>query len=100
MYRTFISTFFLIIFTVFISAPTIIAMVDDTIDVSVFFASSEEEEKGNEKGKDKELLFFESLDNYPDLCSNGKTNGLAYFLKKYSKPHLNLIFPPPEHNTI
>lgn len=100
MYRTVISTFFLIIFTAFVSAPTIIAMVDDTIDISIFFASSEEEEKGNEKEKDKELLFFESLDSDPDLYSNGKTSGLAYFFKKYSKPHLNLILPPPEHSTI
>lgn len=100
MYRKFISTFFLLIFTAFISAPTIIAMVDDTVDVSVFFASSEEEEKGNEKEKDKELLFFESLDSNLSFNSSKVTNGLTYFFKKYSKPHLNLILPPPEHNII
>jgi len=100
MYRKFISTFFLLIFTAFISAPTIVAMVDDAIDVSVFFASSEEEEKGNEKEKDKELLFFESLDSeFTEDLTKG-ANRLIYYFKKYSKPHLNLILPPPEHNII
>ncbi|MCF7567340.1 hypothetical protein L3X37_03035 [Sabulilitoribacter arenilitoris] len=100
MYRKVVSTFFLIIFTAFVSGPTIILMVDDTIDVSAFYASSEEEEKGNEKEKDKELLFFETLDSDSNIYSNRETIGLVYFFKKYSKPHLNLILPPPEHSII
>ena len=44
MTRSFISLLLSTIFLVFLAAPTIIVVVDNSIDVSIFYASSEEEE--------------------------------------------------------
>ena len=83
-------------FLLFIAAPTIITMVDDTIDVSIIFSASEEEEKGNEKHIDVELLFSNEDANDSDLVYLSIENNLGYYFKKYPKPHLNLISPPPD----
>ncbi|GAA3644327.1 hypothetical protein GCM10022397_31490 [Flavivirga jejuensis] len=85
---------------VFLTTPTIITIVDDSIDISFFFSSSEEEEKGGEKNKDKEVLFFEFNINELDFDSNEAKNNLEYYFKNYPKPHLNLISPPPESHIL
>jgi hypothetical protein len=72
-------------------------MVDDTIDVSIALAASEEEEKGNEKNLDIEVLFSNLKTNESDLVFAISENNLGYYFKNYPKPHLNLISPPPEH---
>lgn len=96
MSRNLVSICLSVLFLVFLVAPTIITLVDDTADVSMFYAASEEEEKGSEKDKEIEVLFFELHKNELDYnTSNGK-NSLGYYFKKYPKPHLNLISPPPE----
>ena len=77
-----------------LTAPTIITMVDDSIDVSFFFVSSEEEEKGGEKDKDMEVLFFDLNLSESYFTSKKTKNNLKYYFKNYSKPHLNLISPP------
>jgi len=90
------SIFFTLIFVAFLMAPTIIRMIDDSIDISVVYTTSEEE-KGGEKIKDIEVLFFElnhSLDEEVLSLSNGTSH---YYFKNYLKPHLNLISPPPEY---
>ena len=90
------SIFFTLIFVAFLMAPTIIRLIDDSIDISVVYTTSEEE-KGGEKIKDIEVLFFE-LDHCLDeevLSLNNSTS--HYYFKNYIKPHLNLISPPPEY---
>jgi hypothetical protein len=96
MSRQVIAIFFSIIFVSLLVAPSIIALVDDSVDISVFYTSSEEEEKGNEKNKDLEKLFFDSP--YPETVFSifNPENELEYFFNAYSKPHLNIISPPPE----
>ena len=56
MSRNIVSLSFSIVFLVFLVAPTIIAMMDDSADISVFYASSEEEEKGIDKNKEVEVM--------------------------------------------
>lgn len=96
MSRNIISICFSVIFLVFLTAPTIITMVDDSIDVSFFFVSSEEEEKGGKKDKDVEVLVFDLNVSEADFASNKTENNLEYYFKNYAKPHLNLISPPPQ----
>ncbi|NMH88879.1 hypothetical protein [Flavivirga algicola] len=97
MSKNIISICFSIIFVAFLTAPTIIAFADDSVDISFFFASSEEEEKGSKKDKDVELLFFNLNVNEIDFASNETEDDLEYYFKNnYPKPHLNLISPPPE----
>ena len=100
MLRNLVSIFFSLIFLAFLAAPSIITIIDDSIDVSIFYASSEEEEKGHEKNKDTEILFSESINNDLVFDSKKTKNNLGYYFKNYPKPHLNLIIPPPEQNIL
>ena len=79
-------------------APTIITLIDDSSDISMFYASSEEEEKGIDKNKEIEILFFEIENPQFDFTILKSKNYLGYCFKNYLKPHLNLISPPPEVN--
>ena len=96
MKRNLISLLFSTMFLLFLTAPTVILIIDNSADVSCFFISSEEEEKGHEKSKDKELMIYDVLNETAILDSNEIENNSAYFFKNYSKPHLNLISPPPD----
>ena len=80
-----------------ITAPTILVAIDDSIDVSVFYSITEEEEKkGNEKNKEFEVLVIISNSDFEGFNSADNKEDLEYQFKTYSKPHLNLISPPPE----
>ncbi len=96
MSRSIVSILLSSLFLLFLTAPTIILMIDDSADVSFYYASSEEEEKGSEKNKEIELLFSELNNTDLDFASSEVENNLGFYFKNYPKPHLNLIFPPPE----
>jgi len=100
MSKKIVSIFLSVIFLLFIVTPTIIVLVDDTIDVSIAFSASEEEEKGNEKNLDIEVLFSNLKANESDLVFAVSENNLGYYFKNYPKPHLNLISPPPEQHIL
>jgi len=100
MSKRIVSIFLSVIFLLFIVTPSIIVMVDNTIDVSMAFSASEEEEKGHEKNLDIEVLFFKLKTNGSDLVFAFNENRLGYYFKNYPKPHLNLISPPPEHHIL
>ena len=83
---------FVTLFTLIISAPTIIVSCDDSADISAFFGINEEEEQ-----EDIKLLFDELLEEYEDFSVEAsKVEYIDYVSNKYYKPHLNLISPPPE----
>jgi hypothetical protein len=71
-------------------------MVDDTVDISFFYSLSEEEERGHQTIKNLEIISSDF--NHSDLLFSSKLNSntIGYNFKKYPKPHLNLISPPPE----
>lgn len=96
MSRKSVSIFFSVLFLLFIVTPSVIVMVDDTVDISIVFSNSEEEEKGNEKHLDIEVLFSKLKTSDSDFTFAVSENNLEYYYKKYPKPHLNLISPPPE----
>ncbi|AUP79652.1 hypothetical protein [Flavivirga eckloniae] len=97
MSRNIVSISLSIFFMVLLTAPTIVTVIDDSIDVSFLFDSSEEEEKkGSKKDKNSEILFFEFNENEVGLALKKKKNSLQYYSKSYSKPHLNIISPPPD----
>lgn len=92
MYKKAISIFFTILFLGLITAPSIIMAIDDSVDISVFYSISEEEEES------KNLKIFPSFGDLDYSFSEFfKYNTyLGYRYKIYPKPHLNLISPPPE----
>lgn len=80
-----------------IIVPSVLVFVDDTIDISfILDASEEEEEKGKDKNKELEVFAVDNLSDLDDLFSSEIVDNLEYAYKKYTKPHLNLISPPPE----
>lgn len=91
-----IALFFAILFIAFTAAPTLLVAVNDSVDVSVYFGSAEEEEQEKENEKTFELIILDSRNlERQNYLSFGDEN-IAYFYKTYPKPHLNLISPPPD----
>jgi len=91
-----ISTFLYVTFLLFITAPTILLIVDDTKDVSIFFSTSEEEEESSEKNLNIEVLLPSTENNYSLLVFSVANKKIDYLHKTYLKPHLNTFSPPPE----
>ncbi|UPS92702.1 hypothetical protein [Bizionia sp. M204] len=90
-----IAILFSILFVAFISAPSIIVAVDENVDVSIFYSITEEE---NENFKFP--LFNSDFNELENLYATNAQDYLGYYFKNYSKPHLNLISPPPDYNII
>lgn len=86
-----IAIFFTVLFMAIIATPTVIIVLDDTIDISVFYSISEEEEKNK-----LELVYLETKEEGNSFIDFLKRKKTAYYFKKYPKPHLNLISPPPD----
>ncbi len=102
MSRTTITSLFLCLFLSLIIAPTVIVAVDDTIDISVVLTNSgdEEEEQGTEEKLVIEFLFTATKELQSSLVIIPLGDGLTYFYKKYPKPYLNIISPPPDTHFI
>ncbi|MEY8849650.1 hypothetical protein AB9K26_12595 [Psychroserpens sp. XS_ASV72] len=75
-------------------APTIIMAIDDTVDMSLVYSISEEEE--NKCSKEFEKYVVELNHELEDFLDFNKKDNLEYRFKTYPKPPLNLISPPPE----
>ena len=91
-----VSIFFSVVFLLFIVTPTIIVIVDDSIDISILFSPIEEEEKGNEKNIDIEILLAKVKSDDSEINERLMENNLGYFNKMYPKPPLIIISPPPD----
>ncbi|MGY0407616.1 MAG: hypothetical protein ACWIPJ_04575 [Polaribacter sp.] len=89
---------FSVVFLLYIVTPTIFMIVDEAVDVSILFSTSEEKEKG--KHVDIDILFSMTQTNNFDLVFSFSERNLEYFDKKYTKPHINIISPPPELSNI
>lgn len=100
MLKKTVSIFFTVLFLGIISTPSIIVVIDDSIDISLILSTSEEEEKGNEKHSDIEVLVSKLKANESYLAFDSSENNLGYYNKMYPKPHLNLISPPPERSIL
>lgn len=96
MIKKLVSTFFTILFMVIITVPSIISVIDDSIDVSVFYDLSEEEDE-IESEHVKTLELFSGVKN-ESICflETTEIEYLGLDFRNYPKPYLNLISPPPE----
>ena len=95
MIKNIIAIFFSVILLALIAAPAIIIAIDDSVDTSIFYSVSEEEETTKIKLQSPEDLFdSERLFEFNNLET------IVYFFKKYSKPHLTLSSPPPEFHIL
>lgn len=89
-----------IIFVLFLSGPTIISMVDDSVDISIFYSITEEEEKVSKITKTFEVLHNKNTNSVSNFFLKERVHNQRYFFKKYPKPHLNLVSPPPEQHLL
>lgn len=96
MFKKSVSIFFTVVFLGLISAPSIIVAIDDSIDISILYSLSEEEE-GN---KNLEVVSSQDQEEINPFQSLLKFQNLGYQFKTYPKPHLNLVSPPPEFNIL
>jgi len=75
-----------------IAVPSVLKAMDNSIDISCFYGENEEEEKEGLK-----LLFEIKSQNSEDFFTNiSSLDDVVYTFKAYQKPHLNIVFPPPE----
>lgn len=101
MSRNIISIFLSILFLAFIAGPTILVMIDDSVDVSSYYTStSSEEENNNQVNKEVKVFVFFQKENEFFIALTKKENDLSYSFNNYPKIHLNLISPPPDYSII
>lgn len=96
MSKRLVSNFFLFIFTVFIAAPTVISIVEQTYDVSIFFSVTEEENKVNETVKLFEVKLNDADKFHFAFLDFEKEKTYASYLKTYAASTIECISPPPE----
>ncbi|WP_375237764.1 hypothetical protein [Aurantibacter sp.] len=95
MFKRLLSISFILLFIATISLPSIVLLIDDSIDITLLLDISEEEEE-NEKNKELEI-FQVNIEKSKIFHQNKKLkNKTNYVFKTYPTPYLNLIFPPPE----
>lgn len=93
MSKKIISICFSVIFLLFLVAPTILEIVDDSFDTSILFSDIE---KDHEKQLEIEIYLSKVKFKHSYFIFITIENNLSYFYKKYAKPELNIISPPPE----
>ncbi len=82
-----------------ITAPTVLKVIDSSIDISIVYNLSEEEEKETQTIKGYELLFSKALD--PNISSITETiSFFGPYIKNYKILHLNQFSPPPENGIL
>lgn len=99
MHKPIIAFILFSVFTTTVVAPTVIMMVDDCYDVSMFYNITEEEKKEKEADGKKEMLFSIFLGSDLQYVFHLKRLEHSYLFGSYNTPHLNLVLPPPEFLT-
>ena len=85
------------IFLLIVVMPTVMIVVDDSVDVSMFYTTSEEEkDKNQEKNKEKDFIVLDINNPLQININEFEENNLEYYFKVYKKPHIKLMSPPPK----
>lgn len=97
MFKKLVSKILLIFFLGFLIIPSAILLIDNTVDVSVFYDMNDEnEKKANEKNLEIEIQFTDNNFYQNELNVSLKNSKINYISKKYNTPYLNFITPPPD----
>jgi hypothetical protein len=100
--RVLTASFFSILFTLVLVAPTVISLVDDTQEILVFFDLNEEEEnkegeKGKESKKDAEIKLFTAAQNgRSSLNKIQEKRNIRFRSKYYFSEYSKIEIPPPK----
>ncbi len=96
MYKSSISFFFALLFTLFMFTPSIIYIIEKNSDATVVFTINDEENKENEAAKDLEIELLQISKNPNSIIAFQKESKLKFYLQNYSQLHLENNSPPPE----
>ena len=96
MHKRTISYFFLVLFTLFIAAPTVISVVEKSFDTSIFYSVNEEENKTNETLKVFEVKFSDHEKFCVSVLDFEKEKSYISYIKNYTSNDLECLSPPPE----
>ncbi|WBX71449.1 hypothetical protein [Tenacibaculum retecalamus] len=91
-----IALFFFILFTSMIVAPTIITLIDQDQDISIFLNLTEEEEENQAKKNTKEIKIYSTTNSDIFFTKNQKIKNVIYLSKNYVSEFLKITTPPPE----
>lgn len=80
----------------FISAPTVISVIEKSFDTSVFFSVTEEENKVNETLKTFEAKLNDNDRFGLSIFDLEKEKSYISYLKNYTQNDLECLSPPPE----
>lgn len=97
MAKTRISIFFSVIFVLFIVAPTVISVIEDSYDVSIFYNVSEEESQSqNEISKQSEVKFINTFAFASWFWQEKEQSLINCYIKNYTPLTPECASPPPE----
>ena len=107
--RVIIALFFSFLFAIVLAAPTVISLVDETQEISIFLDLNEEEEnkKGKEGKEEKESktdaelkLFTASQNGLSDLNKIQEKRNIRFRSKYYFSEYSKIDTPPPKTRLI
>ena len=94
-----IALFFLVIFSIFLVAPTAIKIIEKKVDMSYFLSLSEEENKNSLKELNPDKIFIIHSRSAAEFGFLKNKSGIfAYLVNHYPKVLIDRNSPPPEHN--
>lgn len=92
----FIASFFLILFLAFIATPSVIIYLDESVDISMAFTASEEE-NSSKTSVAFEYIFQPTHHNITSLHFIQEQIALSHFYKEgYRLVYLDILSPPPK----
>ncbi|CAI8259678.1 MAG: Uncharacterised protein [Polaribacter sp. SA4-10] len=100
--RVIIALFFSLLFTIVLTAPSVISLMDETQEISIFLDLNEEEEsnegKNGEKSKtDAEVkLLTASQNGVSDLNKIQEKRNIRFRSKYYFSEYSKIDTPPPK----
>lgn len=94
-----ISLIFSILFLLYLGLPTILTMVDNSINISLIISTTADDEE-SEKNLDFKVISPNIKSNNSGTPLSYSKNSLLHCNKKYGKAYLDIISPPPDYYTL
>jgi len=99
MQKGIIHLFFSLIFVAFLTAPAIVPLIDDTVDISIFYGLNEDEGEIEEHEITKDIeIILSQLHNDDDSIIRNKRKVIPSNDSWYLQFYLNISTPPPEQH--
>lgn len=92
-----IALFFTLLFSILLIAPTVISVVDNTINLSLLVNMNEEEEGNNSIKEIKEKITSENENYYLVLHKIQKIKIISFQSKNYISEYPKNTTPPPKY---